>query len=84
MAGRITTPCMPSPEKNIFTTEVDNDLLKNFKKLVIDFERPMNGMLEEAVVDRLKKYGAKDHFQQISYFGGRTYDRSGTSICCQL
>lgn len=43
-------------EKKMFTTQVNNDLLKEFKKLAIDLERPINDILEEAMRDLLKKY----------------------------
>lgn len=42
-------------EKKMFTTQVNNDLLKEFKKLAIDLERPINDILEEAMQDFLKK-----------------------------
>lgn len=46
-------------EKKMFTTQVNNDLLKEFKKLAIDLERPMNDILEEAMKDFLKKHETK-------------------------
>ena len=46
-------------EKKMFTTQVNNDLLKEFKKLAIDLERPINDILEEAMRDFLKKYEKK-------------------------
>jgi predicted transcriptional regulator len=42
--------------KKMFTTQVNNDLLKDFKKLAIDRERPINDILEEAMRDLLKKH----------------------------
>lgn len=42
-------------EKKMFTTQLNNDLLKEFKKLAIDLERPINDILEEAIKDFLKK-----------------------------
>jgi len=41
----------------MFSTQVRNDLLKEFKKLAIDLERPINDILEEAMLDFLHKYG---------------------------
>ena len=38
------------------TTSIDNDLQKEVKKLAIDLERPLNALLEEALLDLLKKY----------------------------
>lgn len=43
--------------KKMFSTKVRNDLLKEFKKLAIDLERPINDILEEAMRDLLDKYG---------------------------
>ncbi len=47
--------------KKVFSTQVKNDLLKEFKKLAIDLERPINDILEEAMRELLKKYGKKLH-----------------------
>ncbi len=44
-------------KKKMFSTQVRNDLLKEFKKLAIDLERPINDILEEAMLDLLDKYG---------------------------
>jgi predicted transcriptional regulator len=46
-------------EKKMFSTLLTNDLLKEFKKLAIDLERPINDILEEAMRDFLKKYEKK-------------------------
>ena len=43
-------------EKKMFSTLIKNDLLKQFKKLAIDLERPINDILEEAMRDFLKKH----------------------------
>ena len=40
----------------MLSTLINNTLLKDFKKLAIDLERPMNDILEEAMRDLLKKY----------------------------
>lgn len=40
----------------MFTTQLNNELLKDFKKLAIDLERPINDILEEAMKDLLAKY----------------------------
>lgn len=42
-------------EKKAFTNQVNNELLKEFKKRAIDLERPINDLLEEAMSDFLKK-----------------------------
>ena len=43
-------------EKKMLSTLISNNLLKDFKKLAIDLERPMNDILEEAMRDFLKKH----------------------------
>ena len=42
--------------KKPMSTQIDNDLQKEIKKLAIDLERPFNDLLEEAMKDLLKKY----------------------------
>ena len=44
--------------KNI-TTNIENDLQKEAKKLAIDLESPFNELIEEALRDLLKKYKNK-------------------------
>jgi predicted transcriptional regulator len=46
-------------EKKMFTTRISNELFKHAKKLAIDLERPLNDLLEEAILDLLKKYQKK-------------------------
>lgn len=41
------------------STNIENELQKEIKKLAIDLERPLNDLLEEAIVDLLKKHGKK-------------------------
>jgi len=43
----------------MLSTLIKNDLLKEFKKLAIDLERPTNDLLEEAMKDLLAKYEKK-------------------------
>ncbi|ESP62504.1 hypothetical protein SMITH_430 [Smithella sp. ME-1] len=43
-------------KKKMFTNQINADLLKNFKKLAIDLERPINDVLEEAMSNLLKNY----------------------------
>jgi len=50
-------------EKKVFSTQVKNNLLKEFKKLAIDLERPINDVLEEAMRELLRKYGKKWRMQ---------------------
>jgi len=42
--------------KKMFTNQVDGDLLKSFKKLAIDQDKPINKLLEEAMRNLLKNY----------------------------
>ena len=39
-----------------FTTTIDEEALKNIKKLAIDLDRPVNDLLEEAIKWLLRKY----------------------------
>jgi len=43
-------------KKKMFTNQIDSDLLKSFKKLAIDLDRPINNVLEEAMRNLLKNY----------------------------
>ncbi len=43
----------------MLSTLISNNLQKDFKKLAIDLERPMNDVLEEAMRDFLKKHKEK-------------------------
>jgi hypothetical protein len=43
-------------KKKMFTNQIDGDLLKSFKKLAIDLDRPINNVLEEAMRNILKNY----------------------------
>jgi len=40
----------------MFTNQIDSDLLKSFKKLAIDLDRPINNLLEEAMRNLLKNH----------------------------
>ena len=42
--------------KKPLSTQIENDLQKEIKKLAIDLERPFNDLLEEAIRDIIKKY----------------------------
>ena len=39
-----------------FSTKIDNQLLKEFKKLAIDLEKPLNSLLEQAIRSFLAKH----------------------------
>jgi predicted transcriptional regulator len=43
-------------KKKMFTNQVDDDLLKSFKKLAIDLDKPINSLLEEAMRNLLKNH----------------------------
>jgi hypothetical protein len=43
-------------KKRMFTNQIDDDLLKSFKKLAIDLDKPINNLLEEAMRNLLKNY----------------------------
>ncbi len=44
------------PKRRPFTTTIQEDSLKNIKKLAIDLDRPVNNLFEEAIEWLLKKY----------------------------
>jgi hypothetical protein len=46
-------------DKKMFSTIISNALQKEFKKLAIDMERPINELIEEAMKDLLAKHGKK-------------------------
>ena len=43
-------------ERKVFSTRIDQDLIKELKHLAVDEERPLNDLLEEAIQDLLMKY----------------------------
>jgi len=45
--------------KNI-TSRLENELIKKLKHLAVDTERPLNDLLEEAIIDLLEKYENKE------------------------
>jgi len=47
------------PKRRPFTTTIQEDSLKNIKKLAIDLDRPVNDLFEEAIEWLLKKYSNK-------------------------
>jgi len=50
------SPMPTTPGKSYVNTTVDTELLKSLKILAIKKERRMNDLLEEAILDLLKKY----------------------------
>ncbi len=47
----------------MFSTRINFDILKEAKKLAIDLDRPLNDLLEEALLDIMKKYENKSSAQ---------------------
>ena len=43
-------------ERKVFSTRLDQDLIKELKHLAVDEGRALNDLLEEAIQDLLKKY----------------------------
>ena len=43
-------------KKKTFSTRVDQDKLKALKHLAVDLDKSLGVLLEEAIVDLLKKY----------------------------
>ena len=43
-------------EKKTFSTRIDEDKLKALKHLAVDLDKSLGVLLEEAIVDLLKKY----------------------------
>ena len=46
-------------DRKMFSTLISNALQKEFKKLAIDLERPVNDLMEEAMKDLVNKYDKK-------------------------
>ena len=44
-------------EKKMYNTTLDKDLLRKLKILAAQLDKRQNGLLEEAILDLLKKYG---------------------------
>lgn len=47
-------------EKKMFTTRLDKETIKKLKILSAYQDKPINQLLEEAVVDLLQKYESKE------------------------
>jgi len=43
-------------ERKVFSTRIDQDILKKLKHLAVDRNSSLNDLLEEAIQDLLKKY----------------------------
>ena len=46
-------------EKKVFSTRLDEDLVKKLKHLAVDEDESLGNLLEEAITDLLKKYEKK-------------------------
>ena len=46
-------------ERKVFSTRLDQDLIKELKHLAVDEDRALNDLLEEAIQALLKKYEKK-------------------------
>lgn len=46
-------------ERKVFSTRLDQDVIKELKHLAVDEGRALNDLLEEAIQDLLKKYKQK-------------------------
>ena len=43
-------------QKKTFSTRIDQDILKALKHLAVDMDKSLGALLEEAIIDLLKKY----------------------------
>jgi predicted transcriptional regulator len=43
-------------ERKVFSTRIDQDVIKRLKHLAVDRNSSLNDLLEEAIQDLLKKY----------------------------
>ncbi|MGA3279904.1 MAG: ribbon-helix-helix domain-containing protein [Smithella sp.] len=46
-------------EKKIFSTRIDDDLVRKLKHLAVDENKSLGNLLEEAIQELLKKYDKK-------------------------
>lgn len=46
-------------EKRVFSTRIDEDLVRELKHLAVDENRSLGSMLEEAIFEILRKYKKK-------------------------
>jgi len=49
-------------EKKMFATRIDKDILKSLKLLSVHTEKPMATLLEEAILELVKKYKKEKSF----------------------
>ena len=46
-------------EKSVFSTRVDEDRIRDLKHLAVDTKKSLGTLLEEAILDLVKKYEKK-------------------------
>jgi predicted transcriptional regulator len=46
-------------KKKTFSTRIDEDILKALKHLAVDTDKSLGKLLEEAIIDLVKKYSVK-------------------------
>lgn len=46
-------------KKKTFSTRIDEDILKALKHLAVDTDKSLGKLLEEAIIDLVKKYSGK-------------------------
>jgi len=46
-------------EKKVFSTRIDEELIKKLKHLAVDEDKSLGNLLEEAIQEILKKYDKK-------------------------
>jgi predicted transcriptional regulator len=46
-------------QKQVFSTRIDDDLVKKLKHLAVDERKSLGSLLEEAIQELLKKYEKK-------------------------
>ncbi len=55
---------MSQTNKTVFNTSIDAELLKGFKNLALEKDAFLNELLEEAIMDIMKKHGREDLIPQ--------------------
>ncbi len=51
-------------DKKVFSTRVDDDLIRKLKHLSIDADKSIGNLLDEAIEDLLKKYEKKPKLRE--------------------
>lgn len=53
-------------KKKTFSTRIDEDILKQLKHLAVDTDKSLGTLLEEAILDLVKKYAKKMNVKGLS------------------